>query len=301
MVNDVATAVRLASLFCHKLGIPAAPVLGSKRQEQLAKVYKPILKSEGKEVTKGGMHPAWRWFSQVCPLLALVQSEDKWEFGNEPCHKLYQKVLVTDNDDSDDEDLQESDKKYTCPLYYKCPRHHLEHDIATASVWIFTPASFIHTRVPRQGFEQDLIFAEAVYRECKYLFVDAEAVYRECKYLFVDEADRVQIQFDEEFAPDEVLVDGSGNSFLNKLGLNSATIYNSDRSDMAGDRFVAWTSAHYHTQNATNRIYGQAHITIPKMLLTASIIYSSPTQNWLRGWGHFLLQVVLYLLGLSVT
>ncbi len=122
MVNDVATAVRLASLFCHKLEIPAAPVLGSNRQEQLTKVYEPILKSEGKEVTKGGMHPAWRWFSPVCPLLALVQSEEKWEFGNEPCHKLYQKVPVAENDDSDDEDLQESDyKQYTCPFYYKCP------------------------------------------------------------------------------------------------------------------------------------------------------------------------------------
>lgn len=251
MVNDVATAVRLASLFCHKLQIPAAPVLGSKRQEQLAKVYEPILKSEGKEITKGGMHPAWRWFSPVCPLLALVQSEDKWEFGNEPCHKLYQKVLVADNDDSDDEDRQESDEKYTCPFYYKCPRHHLEHDIATALVWIFTPASFIHTRLPRQGFEQDLTFAEAVYRECKFLFVD--------------EADRVQIQFDEEFAPDEVLVDASGNSFLNKLGLNLATIYNSDRGDMVGDRFVAWTSAHYHTQNATNRIY-HLLLTHPKLV-----------------------------------
>jgi hypothetical protein len=239
MVNDVATAVRLASLFCHKLDIPAAPVLGSKRQEQLTKVYEPILKNDGKEVTQGGKHPAWRWFSPVCPLLALVKSDDQWEFGNEPCHKLYQKVSVAGNDD--DDDWQESDEKYTCPLYYKCPRHHLEQDIATALVWIFTPASFIHTRVPRQGFEHDLTFAEAVYRECKFLFVD--------------EADRVQIQFDEEFAPDEVLVDASGNSFLNKLGLNLATIYNSDRGDMAGDRFVAWISAHYHTQNATNRIY----------------------------------------------
>ncbi|WP_189523313.1 hypothetical protein [Nostoc sp. PA-18-2419] len=161
---------------------------------------------------------------------------------HEPCHKLYQKVPVAENDDSDDEDLQESDyKQYTCPFYYKCPRHHLEHDIATALVWIFTPASFIHTRVPRQGFEQDLTFAEAVYRECKYLFVD--------------EADRVQIQFDEEFAPDEVLVGASGNSFLNILELNLGTIYNSERGDMAGDRFLAWTSAHYHTQNATNCIY----------------------------------------------
>ncbi|MBE9106443.1 hypothetical protein IQ229_16360 [Nostoc cf. edaphicum LEGE 07299] len=87
-----------------------------------------------------------------------------------------------------------------------------------------------------------------------YIFY-TQRYYCECKFLFVDEADRVQIQFDEEFAPDEVLVDASGNSFLNKLGLNLATIYNSDRGDMAGDRFVAWTSAHYHTQISTNRIY----------------------------------------------
>lgn len=58
IVNDVATAVRIASLFWHKLEIPAAPVLGSDRAEQLKKVYEPILKSEGKEVTEGGIHPA---------------------------------------------------------------------------------------------------------------------------------------------------------------------------------------------------------------------------------------------------
>jgi hypothetical protein len=243
IVNDVATAVRIASLFWHKLEIPAAPVLGSDRAEQLKKVYEPILKSEGKEVTEGGIHPAWRWFSPVCPLLALVQSEEKWEFGQEPCHKLYQKMpaLNDENPDTDDEEDQRESKAYTCPLYYKCPRHQLEQDIATALVWVLTPASFIRTRVPRQVFDQDLTFAEAVYRECNFLFVD--------------EADRVQVQFDETFAPDEVLVDASGNSFLNKLGLNVSTIYNSDRSNMAGDRFVTWTSTHYHAQNATNRIY----------------------------------------------
>lgn len=243
IVNDVVAAVRIASLFWHKLGIPATPVLGSDRAEQLQKVYESILANEGEEITQGGMHPALRWFSPVCPLLTLVQSEDKWEFGQEPCHNLYQKVALSANCDPDpDDDLEEQKDKYTCPLYYKCPRHQLEKDIGKAKVWVLTTASFIHTRVPRQIFEEDLTFAEAVYRECEFLFVD--------------EADRVQVQLDEDFAPNEVLVDISQNSFLNKLGLNNAAnIYNSDRSNMAGDRFVAWTGAQYHTQNATNRIY----------------------------------------------
>lgn len=247
LVNDVATAVRIASMFAHQLGIPAAPVLGSKRQEHLEKVYEPILKSEGKEVTEGGMHPAWRWFSPVCPLWALVRSEDKWEFGHEPCHSLYQKVPVATINNSDDEDVEEREsKEYTCPLYYKCPRHQLEKDIATALVWVLTPASFIHTRVPRQIFEHDLTFAEAVYRECNFLFVD--------------EADRVQVQFDEAFAPDEVLVDASGNSFLNRLGLIFAnTIYNSDRSNMAASLLATGKRANDYAQIATDLIYNRLH------------------------------------------
>lgn len=252
IVNDVVAAVRLASLFSHRLEIPAAPVLGSERSQHLEKVYEPILAKEGEEITQGAMHPAWRWFSPVCPLLALVQSEDKWEFGDEPCHKLYQKVTATNkSDEIDDEDLEnweegETEDKYTCPLYYKCPRHQLERDIATALVWVLTPSSFIHTRVPRQVFEQKLTFAEAVYHECDFLFVD--------------EADRVQVQFDEAFAPDEVLVDASGNSLLNKLGLKFATaIYNSDRRSMAAELVAAAKRANDYAQIATDLILPRLH------------------------------------------
>ncbi|KYC40194.1 hypothetical protein WA1_27015 [Scytonema hofmannii PCC 7110] len=243
IVNDVVTAVRLASLFWRGLGIPAAPVLGSDRFQQLEKVYKSILVTKGEEIEKGANHPAWRWFSPVCPILALVQSEEKWEFGNEPCHNLYQKSNIPQ--DLEDEDLEEwaeddTEDKYTCPLYYKCPRHQLERDIATAKLWVLTPASFIHTRVPRQLFAEKFTFAEAVYQECEFLFVD--------------EADRVQVQLDEAFAPDEVLLDNSENSFLNKLGLNLAPIYNSNRVSMTASWFEAWTNAQYDAQKAINRI-----------------------------------------------
>lgn len=256
IVNEVVTAVRIASLFKHKLDIPAAPILGSDRPKHLEQIYQPILQKEGEEIATGAMHPALEWFSSVCPLLALVQSEETWAFGQEPCHDLYTKAKALEQgnaleDDEEDREEGEDEEKYTCPVYYKCPRHQLERDIATALVWVLTPGSFIHTRTPRQVFAEKLAFAEAVYRECDFLFVD--------------EADRVQVRLDEEFAPNQVLVDASGTSFLNKVGLSVAAIYNSDRSNMAADRFVAWTSAQYHAQNATNRIY-HLLLTQPKLV-----------------------------------
>ncbi|GJD22773.1 hypothetical protein RIVM261_077290 [Rivularia sp. IAM M-261] len=258
LVNDVAAAVRLASLFRDGLDVLAAPVLGNNRSQHLSKVYEPILLSKGEEIEKGAVHSAWRWFSPVCPLLALVQSEDKWDFGEEPCHQLYKKQAVSTqkfssnfniDDDEEIEDLEYNDvNKITCPFYYNCPRHQLERDLATANVWILTPASFIHTRVPRQVFALRLTFAEAVYRECDFLFVD--------------EADRVQVQFDEAGAPDEVLVDASGNSLLNKLGLKFATaIYNSDRRNMSAELVAVAKRANDYAQIAADlilpRLYNQ--------------------------------------------
>jgi hypothetical protein len=262
IVNDVVTAVRLASLFAHRLSIRAAPILGRNRDEHLKKVYEPLLAELGEEITKGAVHPAWRWFSPVCPLLGLVQSEEKWEFGSEPCHTLYQKAadleseesdkpdgmasLREDEDDeSDIEDLLEKDR-YTCPLYYKCPRHQLEKDIALAKIWVLTPGSLIYSRVPRQAFEKKSTWAEAVYRECDFLFVD--------------EADRVQVQLDGSFAPSQVLVDASGNSFLNKLGLSFArAIYVSDRRSMAAELFAAGKRAQDYAQIATDLILPRLH------------------------------------------
>ncbi|MGK7914245.1 MAG: hypothetical protein AB4038_01660, partial [Prochloraceae cyanobacterium] len=253
IVNDVVAAVRLASLFAHRLLIRATPILGRNRDEHLKKVYEPLLATAGEEITQGAVHPAWRWFSPVCPLLALVQSEEKWEFGSEPCHTLYQKVASTQSEDSsseneDDDDIEDllEKERYTCPLYYKCPRHQLERDIAQANVWVLTPGSLIYTRVPPQAFEKKLTWAETVYRECDFLFVD--------------EADRVQVHIDSSFAPSQVLVDASGNSFLNKLGLSFArTIYSSDRRSMAAELFAAGKRAQDYAQIATDLILPRLH------------------------------------------
>jgi|GEM_PF-905070 len=247
IVNDVVSAVRIASLFSHRLGIPAAPILGSDRAEQLEKIYEPILATEGEEISQGAMHPVRRWFSQVCPLLGLIESEEKWDFGKEPCHQLYQKESKENQqaknakeEEEEPNNFEEEKTGYTCPLYYKCPRHQLEKDIATAMVWVLTPASLIHTHVPPQIFQEKMRFAEAVYRECNFLFVD--------------EADRVQVQLDEAFAPDEVLLDNSKTSLLNKLPLNLNPLYDSNRITMKSDLFQRWINAQHEAQKALNLI-----------------------------------------------
>jgi pPIWI RE three-gene island domain Z len=247
IVNDVVAAVRIASLFAHRLGIPAAPILGADRESQLAKVYEPLLATEGEDITAGGTHPAWRWFSPICPLLTLVKSAQTWKFGAEPCHQLQPSAVEERQiDDEDEEEAGNGRKKFTCPLYYQCPRHQLERDIAIAKVWILTPSSFIHTHIPSQLGTQKITFAEAVYRECHVLFVD--------------EADRVQVQLDEAFSPGQTLVDASGNSFLNKLGLKlSETIYSSDRRSMGAERFAAFKRAQDYAQIATDLIMPRLH------------------------------------------
>ena len=247
IVNDVVAAVRIASLFAHRLGIPAAPILGENRVEQLEKVYEPLLASEGSEITAGGIHSAWRWFSPVCPLLPLVKSEQKWKFGEEPCHQL-QRALVADGDNDEDEDDEprHQSRNFTCPIYDQCPRHQLERDITVAKVWILTPSSFIHTKAPRTLGARKITFAEAVYRECNFLFVD--------------EADRVQVQLDEAFSPGQTLVDASGNSFLNKLGLKfSEAIYHSDRRSMGAERFAFFKRVQDYAQITTDLILPRLH------------------------------------------
>ena len=255
VVDNVASQVRLASLFWFCLDIPAAPILGRDRHEHLKKAYEPILMDRGEDIYKGGTHPAWRWFSPVCPLLALNKSETIWDFGDEPCHQLYQKEFVVTEDDDDIEfEEQEDGKLRTCPFYYRCPRHQVEKDIATAKVWLLTPASLIHTRVPRQLFNENMRFAELVYRECNFVFFD--------------EADRVKTQIEDAFAPSELLLDNSQTGFLNKLGLNLSHIYRSNRTSMTADLFESWTNAQYDAQKAINRI-------CPKVYQDAKLV------NWL--------------------
>lgn len=255
VVNDVANAVRIASLFRFTLGVEAVPVLGSAgRDDHFDKVYQTVL-ANGMGEDGDTMHPALRWFSQECRLLALTESETRWEYGEEPCQHLFQKTpgKIQDPDRNPDSDLRPSAGHHTCPFYYQCPRHQLERDAAQAMVWVLTPASFVYTHVPLCWSDPD--GSEERTSQGYPTLRFAEAVYRECDVLLVDEADRVQVQLDDAFAPGETLVDNTGVSTLNRIGQQMRMVYASARGDMARSRFATWAATEKVAQQATDRFY----------------------------------------------
>ena len=242
VVGDVVTAVRFAAEFAFRYELKAAPILGARdRKSHLEKVYKALLADSGEEIRKGADHPAQRWFSTLCPLLALVKSEERWASGDEPCENLYKTPEGAERRGGADEDGKNRNQAYTCPLYAVCPRHQLERDMAEADVWFLTRSSLVQTRTPPAGFPHELFFGEAVYRDCHVLLVD--------------EADKIQVALDEAFAPDEILVDQSQDAFLNRIGEEVVQRYHSARSAMRGSRYSAWQTAESAAQAATNLIY----------------------------------------------
>lgn len=204
IVGDVVSQVKKASLFKHLLEIPAAPILGQNRVEQLGKINKSILQSIGSDVEQGAIHPVRKWFNESCPLIAHVASDNIWNFGEEPCHKLYQKEPNA---------RRSSNVDSTCPYYYTCPRHQIERDIAEGLVWVLTPESFVYTPVPVSVSLDKICFAEMVARECDFLFVD--------------EADLMKGRLNKQFAPEASLVAKDG--LVNLAGIEISKLNDSHR------------------------------------------------------------------------
>lgn len=232
IVSDVVSAVKKASLFKHLLKIPAAPILGEKRGEQLEKISKSILQSVGEGVEQGAKHPVREWFNESCPLLAHVTSDNTWNFGEEPCHKLYQK-----NQNAS----KKSNVDSTCPYYYTCPRHQIERDIAQGLVWVLTPESFVHTPVPRSVCLDDIRFAEMVARECDFLFAD--------------EADLIKGRLNNQFAPEASLVEKD--SLINLTGLELSKLNNSHRPQTKSKSWNKFTTYYHSIELAIAPLYKQ--------------------------------------------
>jgi hypothetical protein len=117
---------------------------------------------------------AMRWLTAPCALSAAVEGGQIIPPGKEPCFSLMQ-----------------DGRKYVCPLLKVCPVHQATQDLFGAQVWVVNPASFIHTRSPGYEDEPDMRMLEAIYRNSDLLVID--------------EADKVQVQWDLNFAPTDDL------------------------------------------------------------------------------------------------
>ena len=159
----------------RSLGLDSVPLMGLGGRKRRMEQIERVAMSESTEDRPGWRDPRLKWTSPICPVIGFSSSDvSEIPPGSEPCETLY-----------DRPDLKST--KRACPLMPACPVHLSRNWMMEASIWVGTPHSLLLTRAPMQSLKDDVRFLEAVYRECDIVIVD--------------EADRVQVQLDEMFAP----------------------------------------------------------------------------------------------------
>jgi hypothetical protein len=190
-------------------------------------------------------HPAYRMLSTICPLDGFRKDAKPIKPGYEPCTALYplSKGGSEEGSDSDADASQDTpDRRLDCPLMPVCPVHAPTRQLAEARIWLATPASLLASG-PQQPLVPDRLR-------------NMEMAVRSSDVVLVDEADLMQIQFDDRFAPTEVLVGGEG-ALLDRLATQvSRQIYRPGR-PLVGKRYVLdrWLTAHNNLQRAVDRLY----------------------------------------------
>ena len=206
----------------------------------------------------GKGHPGYELLSTVCPLDGLRQDEEPIPSGEEPCTRLYPRGMS-----------ETPEKRRDCPLMPRCPVHHPTQRLFDARIWLATPASLLSSGPQTPLVPEDIRYVELIMR-C------ADVV-------LVDEADAVQVQFDDRFAPIEVLV-GRDEAWLDRLAAQvSRQIYRPARPLVGRDNsFDRWVIVHNNVQQAVNRLY-------------AWLREDADVRQWLSQktfWGERLLQEV---------
>ncbi|NLI93034.1 MAG: hypothetical protein GX434_12840 [Peptococcaceae bacterium] len=233
IVDNIASVLELTALL-GKFNLEAVPILGAyNRQAHLEKTH-ALIQENGLNL---GSIPQLTWLSTVCPLNGLREDTSVHQPflpGREPCTALYK-----------EHPWQAKSKKpqrYLCPLFERCPVQEAMCRLLKANIWVATPASLIHTWLPVQLTGQKMRIWEAVYRHSDLLIMD--------------EVDRIQVIFDQFFAPTQVLADHTGNSWLNKLGENvSSSYYGGGRRQLADANLVDWHRAYDNVQSSINLLY----------------------------------------------
>lgn len=231
VVGDVIGALNLAELF-HNLGLSVAPVLGQSNRKRHTNRLHRVLATEHPNLSPlEHRHIGFRWLSTTCPLDGL-REETQQPIGMKdlPCMKL---EAIRD----------EKQTEFTCPIYAVCPFHQAQRDLATANIWIATPASLVYTRVAKQVNTERIRFLELVYRQSDLVIVN--------------EADQVQVQLDMTFSPGQTLVSQRQEGWLDVLSEQVVRELNQGgRGQLFDEQVDHWQQVNETAQIATNRIYG---------------------------------------------
>ncbi|MBB5808970.1 hypothetical protein F4560_008738 [Saccharothrix ecbatanensis] len=259
VVGDVAEVLSLVEMFT-KLGCAAAPVLGvTSREQHTQRLHRRIA---GKDERNALAHddPAFIHLSTSCALNALVHEDDApISYNDAPCDFLRrQRKRKPKNSDRQLPDYTRL--SYSCPFWGKCPRHHPARALVDADIWVTTPAGLVDGSVPRSQNAERI----------RYL----ELAARRSHLVIVDEADRVQMQLDQMFAPAVTLAGEASVSWLDQLSTHKIQELVAGRRIQLSNRDVEnWTSALSTASMVTDRIY-------------ALLVSSWDLRKWVA-WSYF--------------
>jgi hypothetical protein len=232
VVSDVIGAINRSALF-RRFNLKAAPVLGADRQSHLNRLHQN-LSTRQPESPLIQQHEGFRWLSTACLLNGLRDDGgEPFEINSRPCHSL---ITVLPGE-------TEGEEGHVCPFFAVCPYHQGQRDLLESNIWVVTPASLVHTRVPRQINSESIRFTELISQHSDLVIID--------------EADRVQVQLDEAFSPQEVLFSGgAGKGWLDNLERQVGfQTEQRGRGHVADRQVEAWRRAFHAAQDAADAVY----------------------------------------------
>ncbi|MGW1053041.1 pPIWI_RE_Z domain-containing protein [Streptomyces sp. NPDC002521] len=207
VVGDVTEQTELVR-FYNSLGASAAAVRGDgDRETHLLRLHRRQASEHSSMLDHD--HPGFADLSTACGMEALRQDDDPTPlpYRDAGCYRGFHPVPPA-SDATESDELEDNAEPFDCPQWWNCQRHHAARTLATARIWVATPASLLYCPVPSAMNGLSLRYLEL-------------AVTRSL-LMIVDEADRVQSYFDDEFFPAGVLSGQGLKSWVdrisNKLG-----------------------------------------------------------------------------------
>ncbi|MER7928059.1 hypothetical protein ABTY96_33790 [Streptomyces sp. NPDC096057] len=245
VVGDVAEVLKLVELYNVYTAGAAAPVVGANGRERHAQRLHRRLAGQGEHRLLAHQDQAFDHLSTACMLNALRDEgpgSTLLAFGESPCTRLRPEKRGSREARSDERPSRWQKQLRSCPYWSVCPRHHTARALVDADIWVATPAALVDASPPRPQNGERI----------RYL----ELACRRSDLMIVDEADRVQMQWDQTFAPAVPLAGSDENGFIDRLsGHKIRELAVGGRVQLSDRDVENFTAALNTAQTATDRLY----------------------------------------------
>src|SRR5262249_37346567 len=130
------------------------------------------------------------------------------DFAEKQCHRLIQKTPPDDLDDYNPDDVDETLRVQSCPLWACCPAQEQQRAAVETQVLIMTPQAFVHMTPDKWTTERHLTIPDLLQYEYDLVIVD--------------EVDNVQKTLDDLFAPRSPIMGDERHVYAPSIGLRSS-------------------------------------------------------------------------------